>query len=59
MLNADDCDTPFHHLDEVWYTENGVDLPALIAGILDEGFEYEIVLGSRATTAHVTQLRMR
>lgn len=55
----DVIDVPFHFGDDVWFTEDGVDYPATVTGTLDEGFEYEIVTGNRATTAHLTQLRVR
>lgn len=59
MIDHDNLDTPFKPHDEVWFMEDGVEQPALIAGVLDDGFEYEVVLGARATTAHLTQLRVR
>jgi predicted exporter len=52
-------DTPFKSMDDVWFTEDGVERAALVTGVLDDGFEYEVVVGNRATTAHLTQLRER
>lgn len=56
-----DCevDTPFKLGEKVWFTENGVEKPAQVSAVLDDGFEYEVVLGNRATTAHLTELRVR
>ena len=45
-------------LDNVWYTEDGVRCSAVVTDPRD-GFELEIVVGSRATTAHVTELEPR
>lgn len=55
----DDLDTPFHSGDDVWFTEDGVDHAAEIAAALNDGFEYEVVTSRGATTAHLTQLRVR
>ena len=59
MSDHDNLDTPFKLLDKVWFAEDGTEQPALVTGVLDDGFEYEVVVGGRATTAHLTQLRER
>lgn len=48
----------YESLDDVWYTENGVKRPAVVTDPRD-GFELEIVVGNRVTTAHVTELEPR
>jgi hypothetical protein len=52
-------DTPFKAGEKVWFTEHGEDRAAEVSSVLDDGFEYEIVLSNRATTAHLTELRVR
>lgn len=59
MSDVTELDTPFHPGDDVWFTEDGVDYAAEVTAVLDDGFEYEIVTSNGATTAHLTQLRVR
>lgn len=55
----DEFDAPFKSGDKVWFEEDGEDKAAEISALIDDGFEYEIVLGNRVTTAHLIELRAR
>lgn len=59
MSDVIELDTPFRSGDDVWFTDDGVDHAAEVTAVLDDGFEYEIVMSGGATTAHLTQLRVR
>lgn len=48
----------YEHDDLIWYTGEG-DRQAGVVTNPRDGYELEIVIGNRATTAHVTELEPR